>query len=311
MHGLLRSPPWGGKRKREAPRANFDERGSKFALTFFLRPRPTAVLLRGDETVIRLRRMPSPPKKGHSPPKNDFLGRERPPGPGIPRIPSGPRASWCHPNSRRRALRRASFGLLVRGGCRGRLRPRSAAVLPPGRTGRSQRCAPLWGSGSGILLRLLRGYFVIVCVFSQIVKRGEVVCMPCRERPLRRSVSGLFRPAAGERTSTGSGRKALRCFAIRVSFFAPAAVFLPWAFPVCAGPRFAQPPKGRRPLDPRGLLKKAGENFILAPYAMGRLDGFTMYRQSRSPRARPSTSISAVAMLLANGMLFWSHSREM
>ncbi len=44
--------------------------------------------------------------------------------------------------------------------------------------------------------------------------------------------------------------------------------------------------------------------------AMGRLEGFTMQRQSRSPRARPSTSISAVAMLLAKGMLFWSHRRE-
>ena len=45
--------------------------------------------------------------------------------------------------------------------------------------------------------------------------------------------------------------------------------------------------------------------------AMGRVEGLTMYRQSRSPRARPSTSISAVAMLLAKGMLFWSHRREM
>ena len=47
-----------------------------------------------------------------------------------------------------------------------------------------------------------------------------------------------------------------------------------------------------------------------AGQAMGRLEGFTMQRQSRSPRARPSTSISAVAMLLAKGMLFWSHRRE-
>jgi len=44
--------------------------------------------------------------------------------------------------------------------------------------------------------------------------------------------------------------------------------------------------------------------------AMGREEGFTMQRQSRSPRARPRTSISAVAMLLAKGMLFWSHRRE-
>ncbi len=52
---------------------------------------------------------------------------------------------------------RASFGLLLRGGSRGRFRPRSAAVLPPGRTGRFQRCAPLWGSAAGLLLRRLRG----------------------------------------------------------------------------------------------------------------------------------------------------------
>ena len=44
--------------------------------------------------------------------------------------------------------------------------------------------------------------------------------------------------------------------------------------------------------------------------AMGRLEGLTMQRQSKSPRARPSTSASAVARLLAKGMLFWSHSRE-
>ena len=44
--------------------------------------------------------------------------------------------------------------------------------------------------------------------------------------------------------------------------------------------------------------------------AIGPLEGFIMQRQSRSPRARPSTSISAVAMLLAKGMLFWSHRRE-
>lgn len=52
---------------------------------------------------------------------------------------------------------RASFGLLVRGGSRGRFHPRSAAVLPPGRTGRFQRCAPLWGSADGLLLRRLCG----------------------------------------------------------------------------------------------------------------------------------------------------------
>ncbi len=50
--------------------------------------------------------------------------------------------------------------------------------------------------------------------------------------------------------------------------------------------------------------------FVEKCQAMGRVEGFTMQRQSRSPRARPSTSISAVAMLLAKGMLFWSHSRE-
>ena len=45
--------------------------------------------------------------------------------------------------------------------------------------------------------------------------------------------------------------------------------------------------------------------------AMGRLVGLYMVRQSRSPRARPRISISAVPMLLAKGMLFWSHRREM
>lgn len=120
-------------------------------------------------------------------------------------------ASWCHPNSGRNA----PFGLLVRGGRRGRFRPRSAAVLRPGRTGRFQRCAPLWGSACGVLLRHLRG----VC--HQYMR------------------------------------------------------------------------------------------FFEKSQAMGRVEGLTIYRQSRSPRARPSTSISAVAMLLAKGMLLWSHRREM
>ena len=103
---------------------------------------------------------------------------------------------------------------LVRGGRRGHFRPRSAAVLRPGRPGRSQRCVPLCGPMIGVLLRHRRGM------------------NDCRR----------FQPAC---------------------------------------------------------------------QAMGRVEGFTMQRQSRSPRARPSTSISAVAMLLAKGMLFWSHSREM
>lgn len=42
--------------------------------------------------------------------------------------------------------------------------------------------------------------------------------------------------------------------------------------------------------------------------AIGRLlAGLTIMRQSRSPRARPRISISAVAMLLAKGTLLWSH----
>ena len=112
-----------------------------------------------------------------------------------------------------------SAGLLlppvVRGGCRGRLRPRSAAVLRPGRPGRSQRCAPLCGAGDW-------------------------------------------------GTAAASARYRCDCM------------------------RFA------------GICQ-----------AMGRLEGLTMHRQSRSPRARPSTSTSAVAMLLAKGMLFLSHRREM
>ena len=63
---------------------------------------------------------------------------------------------------------------------------------------------------------------------------------------------------------------------------------------------------------PRGISVASSDcmRFWGKCQAMGRLEGLTMHRQSRSPRARPSTSISAVAMLLAKGMLFWSHSRE-
>ena len=49
----------------------------------------------------------------------------------------------------------------------------------------------------------------------------------------------------------------------------------------------------------RGQVREKGD-----AYAMGLLVGLTMQRQSKSPRARPSTSISAVAMLLAKGILF-------
>ena len=41
----------------------------------------------------------------------------------------------------------------------------------------------------------------------------------------------------------------------------------------------------------------------------GCIPGLTTSRQSRSPRARPRISISAVARLVATGMLYWSHSR--
>ena len=64
-------------------------------------------------------------------------------------------ASWCHPNSRQTV----SFGLLLRGGSRGRFRPRSAAVLRSGRSERFQRCVPLCGSGFGVLLRHHSGIF--------------------------------------------------------------------------------------------------------------------------------------------------------
>ena len=113
----------------------------------------------------------------------------------------------------------ASFGLLmVRGGCRGRFRPRSAAVLRPMAPGPFQRWDPLCEKSMGVLLRHLRG----------------------------------------------------RCVNLRTDCM----------------------------------------HFSGKSQAMGRLEGLTMQRQSRSPRARPSTSISAVAMLLAKGMLFWSHRRE-
>ncbi len=138
----------------------------------------------------------------------------------------------------------ASFGLLVRGGSRGRFRPRSAAVLPPGRTGRFQRCAPLWGSAAGLLLRLLRGV-------------GDCILFSKKCQDLR--------PAGA-------------------SFQAAEA----------AVPRDEKPAVSTAP----------------CAQAMGRVEGLTIYRQSRSPRARPRTSISAVAILLAKGMLFWSHRRE-
>ena len=76
-------------------------------------------------------------------------------------------ASWCHPNSRQTV----SFGLLLRGGSRGRFRPRSAAVLRLIRTGDFQPCLPLCGSVVRVLLRHLRGDFsTILCDLRTNVK---------------------------------------------------------------------------------------------------------------------------------------------
>ena len=76
-------------------------------------------------------------------------------------------ASWCHPNSRQIV----SLGLLLRGGSRGRFRPRSAAVLRLIRTGNFQPGFPLCGSVVRVLLRHLRGGFsTILCDFQTDVK---------------------------------------------------------------------------------------------------------------------------------------------
>ena len=51
--------------------------------------------------------------------------------------------------------------------------------------------------------------------------------------------------------------------------------------------------------------------FLSKCQAIGRLEaGLYMQRQSRSPRESAMTSASAVPMLLAKGMLFLSHRRE-
>ena len=81
-------------------------------------------------------------------------------------------ASWCHPNSRQTV----SFGLLLRGGSRGRFRPRSAAVLRLVRTGNFQPGFPLCGSVVRVLLRHLRGGFsTILCDFRTNVKGKTVI----------------------------------------------------------------------------------------------------------------------------------------
>ena len=48
---------------------------------------------------------------------------------------------------------------------------------------------------------------------------------------------------------------------------------------------------------------------VAAQERKGALPGLMASRQSRSPRLRPRISISAVARLVATGMLYWSHSR--
>ncbi len=106
----------------------------------------------------------------------------------------------------------------------------------------------------------------------------------------------------------------------------PAGLLLP---PVVRGPPLSFVQAGRAALSgaplsvgpaigvllrhPRGISVASSDcmRFWGKCQAMGRLEGLTMHRQSRSPRARPSTSTSAVAMLLAKGMLFLSHRREM
>ena len=59
-------------------------------------------------------------------------------------------------------------------------------------------------------------------------------------------------------------------------------------------------------------LPLALSKLVSEAQARGReVEGLTISRQSKSPRDRPRTSISAVAMLLAKGTRFWSHRREM
>ena len=62
---------------------------------------------------------------------------------------------------------------MARGGCRGRFRPRSAAVLPLAPAGRFQPVASLSVAGVvRVLLRHRSGYFLtILCDFATLVKR--------------------------------------------------------------------------------------------------------------------------------------------
>ena len=105
-------------------------------------------------------------------------------------------ASWCHPNSGLESIDKSvyqeipiPFGLLLRGGCRGRFRPRSVAVLPPGQTGHFQRCAPLCGLNIRVLLRHLHGFqsLVVWCDSKKSVRQWaglrDLQCSASPDRP--------------------------------------------------------------------------------------------------------------------------------
>lgn len=87
--------------------------------------------------------------------------------------------------------------------------------------------------------------------------------------------------------------------------------FLVWnarsgpSFPVCLSSRFAPSLSGGvNGTHPASARKKKS----LSQTFRGAFLGLTISRQSRSPRARPWMSISALAALVAMGTLCWSHS---
>lgn len=129
---------------------------------------------------------------------------------------------WCHPCSAAGAP--PPFDLLLREGYRGRLRPRSRAVLP--------KSLPQDPFSLGV--------------------------------PLCPAVPWYSCPFL-------------------------AVIFAPWTAHI-------------RSVQGRSLLTQGTK---------GAGPGLTIFRQSRSPRARPMISISAVATFVAKGILYWSHSRVM
>ena len=159
----------------------------------------------------------------------------------------------------------------------------------------------------GVIFAMVIAPFLGVLVWRRKNKRSRPLALGRERLPLRGATQIQGLRASFCLLWYGEGAVGVSAPAPPLSFVQAGRAALSGA-PLSVGPAI-----GVLLRHPRGISVASCDcmRFWGKCQAMGRLEGLTMHRQSRSPRARPSTSTSAVAMLLAKGMLFLSHRREM